>query len=503
MPHCGISAGSEGCRAVLKRSINRVDVLSPETSRVLPLAYVERYSPGQFQVRRRTFLGLELGSDLFFTAALCVLLTFIVVEVRYEAAASSLSRDTLGLAVIEGAGGDMIRQITYFGTFVVVAAVTFLLTRPRSIIPISTAYNVACLWCLFSAIYAIQPGISIRRAIGMYIILLAVGWCMQHLGAAKTIRAVYIFLATIIGVSYLAVLLSGIPLFSFAVHPPDEIDTSLIGAWRGVIPHKNIAGAVMIHASLFFFHHAINRRKLIDFLFFFLAALFLVFTKSKTSIGWFLVVLVAGLGYRAIMLYGLRPFFHVATAFVVVWLAIFVWAEWDLVVRFFSDPENLSGRIGIWESVMPFIEKHPILGSGYGSFWAIGYSSPIYETAVSEFITQIGHSHSGYIEVLLTTGLVGLFLAIIALMVMPYYRFANPLNSDVKLSAMLFSMWFFGMLQNFTESQFFSPDKQSWIFVVIAITVIHSRHMAAKQRDYAWLAATRWPPAAPVRPAQP
>jgi len=463
------------------------------------LAYIERYTPSQIHVRRRTFLGLQLGSDLFYTAALCLLLTFIVVEVRYEAAASSLSRETLGLAVIEGAGGDMIRQLTYFGTFIVVAGVTFLFTRPKSIIPISTAYNVACLWCLFSAIYALQPGISIRRAIGMYIILLAVGWCIQNLGAAKTMRAVYIFLATVISVSYVAVLLSRIPLFSFAIHPADEIDTSLVGAWRGVIPHKNIAGAVMIHASLFFFHHAINRRKLIDFLFFFLAALFLVFTKSKTSIGWFLIVLVAGLGYRAIMLYGLRPFFNVASAFIALWIAVFTWAEWDLVVRFFSDPENLSGRIGIWESVMPFIETHPILGSGYGSFWAIGYSSPIYESAVTEFVTQIGHSHSGYIEVLLTTGLVGLTLAIIALMIVPYYRFANPLNSDVKLSAMLFSMWLFGMLQNFTESQFFSPDKQSWVFVVIAITVIHSRHMAARDRDHDWLAATHWPQATPRR----
>ena len=463
----------------------------------MPLAYVERYSPGQIQVRRRTFLGLDLGSDLFFTGALCLLLTFIVVEVRYEAAASSLSRETLGLAVIEGAGGDMIRQLTYFATFIVVGSVTFLFTRPRSIIPISMAYNVACLWCLFSAIYAIQPGISIRRAIGMYIILLAVGWCIQNLGAAKTLRAVYVFLATIITASYIAVLLSPIPLFSFAIHPADEIDTTLIGAWRGVIPHKNIAGAVMIHASLFFFHHAINRRKALDFLFFFLAATFLVFTKSKTSISWFLIVLMAGLGYRTIMLYGLRPFFHVATAFMAFWLAVFTWAEWDLVMQFFSNPENLSGRIGIWESVMPYIERNPILGSGYGSYWAIGYSSPIFETAITEFISQIGHSHSGYIEVLLTTGLVGLTLAIIALMIVPYYRFANPLNSDVKLSAMLFSMWLFGMVQNFTESQFFSPDKQSWVFVVIAITIIHSRHMAAKDRDYAWLEATRWPPAKP------
>lgn len=469
----------------------------------MPLAYAERYTPSQIHLRRRTFLGFELGADLFFSSALILLLTFIIVELRYEAAASTLTRDTLGAAVIEGAGGDMIRQLTYFMTFIVVGAVTFLLTRPRSIIPISMPYNIACLWCVFSSIYALQPGISFRRAVGMYIILLAVGWCIQNLGAAKTLRAVYIFLAGTISVSFLAVLLSNVPMFSFSIHPADEVDTTLIGAWRGLMPHKNVTGAVMIHAALFFFHHALNRRRFFDFLFFVLAVIFLIFTKSKTSIGWFLVVLAAGLGYRALMLYGLRPFFHVATSFILFSLAMFTWAEWDFVVKFFSNPGNLSGRIAIWESVMPFIKTHLFLGSGYGSYWAIGYSSPIFETAITDFISQIGHSHSGYIEVLLTTGLVGLTLALIALIVVPYYRFANPLHSDIKLNAMLFSIWLFGMLQNMTESQFFSADKQSWVFVVVAITIVHSRNLAMNRREYDWLAATRWPPVKPQRQLRP
>jgi hypothetical protein len=35
-------------------------------------------------------------------------------------------------------------------------------------------------------------------------------------------------------------------------------------------------------------------------------------------------------------------------------------------------------------------------------------------------------------------------------------------------------MWFYGLLANFTESQFFSLDKQIWLLVVIAISMVHN-----------------------------
>ncbi|WFU07145.1 hypothetical protein QA648_35150 (plasmid) [Rhizobium sp. CB3171] len=124
----------------------------------------------------------------------------------------------------------------------------------------------------------------------------------------------------------------------------------------------------------------------------------------------------------------------------------------------------------------------------------MGYNSPIFQTAKTLFIQQIGHSHSGYIEILLTTGVIGLFLALIALLIMPYYRFVTAIPADALLYPMLFSIWLFGMLQNLSESQFFSPDKQSWIFVVIAIVIVHTRHVAALRGHVGWLQSTAWMP---------
>ena len=53
-------------------------------------------------------------------------------------------------------------------------------------------------------------------------------------------------------------------------------------------------------------------------------------------------------------------------------------------------------------------------------------------------------------------------------------------------------VWFFGVVQNFTEAQFFAPDKESWSFVVVFILVMHTRFVAARRGETQWLADTNW-----------
>jgi O-antigen ligase len=404
------------------------------------------------------------------------------------------SRDELVDAVADGAGGDRLRQLFYFASFFLIAWITLHRYRPLAIIPISIPYNLACAWCLVSFLWALDPAISFRRAVGMYIILIAVAWCVQELGAAKTVRVLYALLASLILTSVISVALSGMSVFSFAVHPADEIDTALVGAWRGVFMHKNVAGAVMVHASIFFFHHVLNRGRSIDWLLFVLALLFLYFTKSKTAVGWCFLVLAMGFAFRFMAIRGASIIFAVVFVGAVLFVGVIAASDWERVIAFFSNPSNLSGRVGIWQSVVPFIENNPWLGSGYGSFWAIGFSSPIFQLAIEDYIAAVGHSHSGYVEVLLTTGVIGLGLAFVSLIIWPFYRFITARAQDARLAAMMFSIWLFGILQNLTESQFFSPDKQSWIFVVIAIMTMHNRFVGTRKGAFGWMDETAWPP---------
>jgi O-antigen ligase len=455
----------------------------------------------------RTGLLAQLNTrTALYSISLFMLVAFIIITIRYAAASSALDRAALTDPLVEGASGDKGRQVFYFAVFFIIAWFTVVTSKPVAWIPISIPYNLACVWCLISFIWAIEPGIAFRRALGMYIILLAVAWCIQNLGAARSLRMIYLLLAAVLIASFVSVALSKLPLFSFAVHPDDEIDESLIGGWKGVFLHKNVAGAVMVHSAIFFFHHAINMKRKADWLFFFMSLIFLYFTKSKTALGWCALVLASGLLFRFMAIRKAQWVFTVIFLAIVAFVGVFAVALWDQVTAFLTNPENLTGRVGIWMSLAPFIEQHPLLGSGYGSFWAIGFVSPIFELARADYVAVMGHSHNGYIEVLLTTGLVGFSLAMISLLIVPFYRFVTTIHEDARLAAMLFSIWLFGILQNLTEAQFFAADKQSWIFVVIAITITHNRYILLRKGMIERLGATAWPkPLVPAygRPVEP
>ena len=258
--------------------------------------------------------------------------------------------------------------------FLLVTGVALWARGQKILTAIPLPYNLACFWCLFSFVWAIEPGISIRRSIGMYIILQATCIAVQALGTQKTLRVLYLFLAGVLTTSLVSIALSSIPLFSFAVHPANETDASLIGAWRGVLPHKNVAGAMMTHASIVFLHFALNRKKLIDWLFFFGTILFLIGTKSKTSLGLAGIVLAAGVIYRYVVSQrGGNSAFGVLLLCLVLSLGVLGIGANEKIAAYLSDPESFSGRVAIWSSLLTYIKSHIWLGSGYGSFWAIGY----------------------------------------------------------------------------------------------------------------------------------
>lgn len=62
--------------------------------------------------------------------------------------------------------------------------------------------------------------------------------------------------------------------------------------------------------------------------------------------------------------------------------------------------ETLTSRTDIWSAVMPFARAHPIIGSGFGAFW----------TSQVQAVVNVNEAHSGYLEVILNLGTVGLFL---------------------------------------------------------------------------------------------
>lgn len=154
------------------------------------------------------------------------------------------------------------------------------------------------------------------------------------------------------------------------------------------------------------------RRKQIFRLLFLYGFVFLVLTKSRSSLigiaaslvvylfltrsSRFKVGAILGLGLGAVLL--------------------FVSGALDPIIAMLSrngeGADNLTGRVPLWTECLEFIKVHPILGYGYESFWTprhIDYLSEELHWAVSA-------AHSGYLEALLSLGAVGLVLHVLVLL---------------------------------------------------------------------------------------
>lgn len=76
-----------------------------------------------------------------------------------------------------------------------------------------------------------------------------------------------------------------------------------------------------------------------------------------------------------------------------------------------SDVMTLTGRTNLWHDLLQYAAARPILGYGYDSFWV---PTRILEIASSQGWI-IGSSHSGYLDVLMSLGGVGLTLFVFIL----------------------------------------------------------------------------------------
>ncbi len=422
-----------------------------------------------------------LNSVLLF----CLLYT-VVVRINYEAAVPNDVKDYLGQSIASNMDGNSLKRISYLIIFLIVIIVCCINDWSSILKSISIPYLVACAWCVISCVWAIDPGASIRRSANTIIILISAATLVKFLGPKYTLMVLYYFLTFTLLASVIAVAFSSVPLFSFAVHPPNESDATLVGNWRGLFWHKNVAGPVMVTSMFVFLHFALNRKKPIDWILFAGSMIFLVGTRSKTALALAFIVIIIGILYRSMAskrsgntLFALL-FFYLLAAIIVLGIA-----DHEQIYAFFTNPENLSGRVAIWISLWSYIKDHIWLGSGYGSFWGIGYQSPIFSLAISQFVLEVTQSHNGYLEALTTTGLIGLVLAVFSLVILPFFRILRGRHEDSALYALCLSIWLFGVLQNFTEAQFFSPDRQVWIFVVIAISIVHNNEMSRLRRRVA------------------
>jgi len=373
----------------------------------------------------------------------------------------------LGESGVSGAG-DSMRQVTYLAAFSVIALGAFRKFGADMIALIPLLLALLVVWCVASSLWAAEPGVTFRRAGLEVVIVLSAMWGVEVLGIERALKLFRGVLAAVLIVNWLS-----IPFIKAAIHQPGEFDPALVGAWRGLYYHKNIAGAVTAISAMVFLFFAIDQKRRIDWLLFFAAAVFLVMTKSKSSMGLLAVTLVAGAGYRIGWSRGLNRSITIVTVMLlgVVGLTVEL-AGWADISRLISDPQEFTGRAAIWQAEFAFITDHPLFGSGFGSFTDTGAISPLHKYVGGGWIETVAHGHNGYLQLAVEIGIVGFALAILSLLGQPALVFWRRDAIPVPFKAFLFSLFFFIALHNFMESDFLQSDGETWVTFLIMLAML-------------------------------
>jgi O-antigen ligase len=249
-------------------------------------------------------------------------------------------------------------------------------------------------------------------------------------------------------------------------------DSSVVGNWRGILPHKNITGATCAFTVIFLMFDQRQISRWLSGLTIAASLVFLYFVESRTSAGMLAFAVLCG--------WLIRPYSaaHRATLGLVLLLAAalalqIVFGYFEALQSFLNDPGALTGRTAIWPLLLEYAAEHPWTGSGFGAFWKIGENSPIWTLTDNWVAVYGGHGHNGYLDLLVTIGIPGLILAIVTLLLWPLTRLLSSLAITKPSRSLLFAVLVFCAGHNLTESSLLNGASVVQVFLVIAVALIY------------------------------
>ena len=320
------------------------------------------------------------------------------------------------------------------------------------------------LWCTLSIIWADYSFVVFKRLFQFYTAVIVCLSILVHSDSVDDILfTVKIFLSIFLVVSLISIFT--IP-GALSRHYKD---------WQGLATNKQQLGEASLISTVIWIYALMKDRgtkaQLFN-LFMLMVSLFLLIgARSITSISAFLFLILIWFSFLADKLFeplGIRRtitilFLTCAGSLTVL---TFLYSKEILASVFALAGKDLTftGRIDLWADVIAEAKKHFLIGCGFKGFWVV--DSPtilkIYET----FIWLPRQGHSGYIDTLNETGLVGLFCF--------FFIIINYFINLIRYKEKTFWVWFIiiALLENFTESVLFSPGGlMTFMFIYVYLSL--------------------------------
>lgn len=310
-----------------------------------------------------------------------------------------------------------------------------------------------------SFLWSIDPGLSQRRGLAVVMTSLA-GLYIGSRYDWRTMLRVFGLAWIFVG---LASLLAAVLVPSIGVM--HEVH---VGAWTGLFFEKNQLGGHMARAAVISAILILMDRpwRKVWFASLGLCVFLVIMSTSKTA----LLGLLLGLGILAAGLVMRRG---IKTGLVLAWfggvvggalVAVLVFAP-ELIFTLLGRDPSLTGRTDIWAVLVELIKERPVLGYGYGAFWASGSVPGDWVRHLLEWDAPT--AHNGWFEVTLALGLVGLGCLVVDFLVTVARAVLASVHTWMGLFALAVCAQF--LLFSLSESISFQHNSLTWVtYVAVA-----------------------------------
>jgi O-antigen ligase len=325
-------------------------------------------------------------------------------------------------------GGSALFQLVsgslYLASMIIVVARGF---PPWGFTILQRAWPLALLTLLtlVSTLWSQDPGSTLRRAIALILSTWFAFYIVLRFNPRTFVNLLVIAFGVLLVVSILAAAVPGQGITPSGTYA---------GAWRGLTGNKNELGRVVALAVALLPAAALlgmTDRPRRAFIVGAAALPVLLLSHSATSLmAAVLGIVLGGVGYvlcggrigRVRLRAELRAILGVIA--VVGGLALFTVAWTPLLTALGRDP-TLTGRTKLWDWALTVNQDRHLLGSGYRSFWIDENTRYFFlafawnkngEGERSDSFSGPTHAHSGYVDLILELGIVGLSIFIVTVL---------------------------------------------------------------------------------------
>lgn len=374
---------------------------------------------------------------------------------------------------------------TIMAVILVVSVVLAIRYRDNIIraLPGMTPVLAFLLLALLSATWSDFPDITVRRT-GTAITTALWG---AYLASRFSLRDIVILIAQSLGIIAILSFIAAVAIPDLGINEVLQSDPGGVPGWKGLLSDKNTLGIDMATAAATMLYLCLSpgctrRQKILWAAGMLLSLAELYLSQSRTS--WFagFVGIVACFVVRSmyrrpavgllalswVLLLGVPAFFLIVR-------------DLSLLTSLVGKDATLTGRVDLWQLVLPYGDRRPFLGYGYGAFW-------IADSPMTQEIWRIlnsyqpPHAHNGWIETYLELGLVGCSVVglQIAQMIVNTARASN-LGRDVDAPYMMLIIVMM-LLFNMTEADLIRAPALFWPFLIIGPVAI-SKVLRTKPRQ--------------------